>query len=60
MRRRRRLRRRFLWAGLLIGLVLLYVTVSILRACLWTRGLVGGGVRWRIHERGRRYSAVLS
>ena len=60
MRRRRRLRRRFLWAGLLIGLVLLYVTVSILRACLWTRGLVRGGVRWRIHERGRRYSAVLS
>jgi hypothetical protein len=60
MRRRRRLRRRFLWAGLLMGIVLLYLTVSILRAGLWARGAVGDGVRWRNHERGQRYSAALS
>ena len=34
---RRRLKRRLLWAGVLFGLVLLYVTVSILRACVWAR-----------------------
>jgi hypothetical protein len=37
MKRRLHLKRRLLWAGVLFGLVLLYVTVSTLRACLWAR-----------------------
>jgi len=34
---RRRLRRRLLWAGVLLGLVLLLVAVSALRLCAWGR-----------------------
>jgi len=37
---RRRLRRRLLWAGVLLGLVLLLVAVSVLRFCAWGRDLV--------------------
>jgi hypothetical protein len=40
MTRRRRLRRRLLWAGVLVGLVLVLATVSALRAALWTRDLL--------------------
>jgi hypothetical protein len=35
---RRRLRRRLLWAGVLLGLVVLLATVSVLRIGLWARG----------------------
>ena len=37
MNRRRRLRRRLLWAGILLGVVLLLATVSVMRVALWTR-----------------------
>ena len=37
---RRRLRRRLLWAGVLLGLVLLLVAVSALRVCAWGRDLL--------------------
>jgi hypothetical protein len=37
MTRRRRLRRRLLWAGVLAGLVFLLATVSVLRAMVWVR-----------------------
>ena len=37
-RRRRKLRRQLLWFGVLCGLVLLLVTVSVLRVGIWTRG----------------------
>jgi hypothetical protein len=41
MTRRRRLRRRLIWAGVLLGLALVVATVSVLRAGLWARdGLV--------------------
>lgn len=34
---RRRARRRLLWGGVLLGLVLLVAAVSVLRAGLWAR-----------------------
>jgi hypothetical protein len=37
MTRRRRLRRRLFWAGVLVGVVLLYATVSVLRVWVWSR-----------------------
>ena len=37
---RRRLRRRLLWAGVLLGLVLLLLAVSVLRACAWSRDVL--------------------
>jgi hypothetical protein len=37
MTRRRRLRRRLLWAGVLLGLVLVVATASTLRLALWAR-----------------------
>jgi hypothetical protein len=37
MTRRRRLRRRLLWAGVLLGLLLLLTTVSVVRAGIWAR-----------------------
>lgn len=40
MTRRQRLRRRLLWAGVLLGLILLLATVSALRVALWTRDLL--------------------
>jgi hypothetical protein len=40
MTRRRRLRRRLLWAGLLLGLMLLLAVVSALRIGIRTRGLL--------------------
>jgi hypothetical protein len=40
MRWKRRLKRRLLWAGVLFGLVVLYATVSILRACVWARDAI--------------------
>jgi len=40
MTRRRRLRRRLIWAGALLGLVLLLATVSVLRVAVWTRDLL--------------------
>lgn len=39
MTRRRRLRRRLVWAGVLVGLVLLLVAVSALRIGMWLSGL---------------------
>jgi quercetin dioxygenase-like cupin family protein len=40
MRRRRRLRRRLLWAGALLGLVLLLAVVSVMRVAVWTRAAI--------------------
>jgi len=40
MSRRRRLRRRLLWAGVLLGLVLLVATLSVVRGAVWTRHLL--------------------
>jgi hypothetical protein len=60
MNRRRRLRRRLLWAGVLLGLVLLLATVSVMRVALWTRSAVGVGVHRIDHVRGPRHSAALS
>jgi hypothetical protein len=37
MTRRRQLRRRLFWAGVLVGVVLLYATVSVLRVWVWSR-----------------------
>jgi hypothetical protein len=37
MNRRRRLRRRLLWASVLLGLLALLVVVSVVRACAWGR-----------------------
>jgi hypothetical protein len=51
MTRRRRLRRRLLWAGVLLGLVLLLATVSAVRLMLGTRDALRTG--------GRRYVAAL-
>ena len=39
---RRRFRRRLFWAGVLFGLVLLYVVVSALRLGVWARDRVAG------------------
>jgi len=41
MRRRRRLRMRLLWAGLLLGLVVLLAAVSALRVAVWARQETG-------------------
>jgi hypothetical protein len=58
MRRRRRLRRRLLWAGVLLGLVLLYAACSTMRGWFWARNAVvaavrpqRGGPRGRINQR---------
>jgi hypothetical protein len=40
MSRRRRLRRRLFWVGVLLGLVLLYAAISALRLGVWCRDLV--------------------
>jgi hypothetical protein len=37
---RRRQRRRLIWAGALLGLVLLLATVSVLRVAVWTRDVL--------------------
>jgi hypothetical protein len=37
MTRRRRLRRRLLWAGVLLGLVVVLAAASAVRVGLWTR-----------------------
>jgi hypothetical protein len=37
MTRRRRLKRRLFWAGVLIGVVLVYAAVSVLRIWVWSR-----------------------
>jgi hypothetical protein len=59
MTRRRRLRRRLLWAGVFFGLVLLYAVVSTMRACLWCRDIVVGATkhRRRSHTRLRHVGA---
>ncbi len=45
---RRRQRRRLIWAGALLGLVLLLATVSVARAALWTRDLLAPNTHhWR-------------
>jgi len=41
MTRRRRLRRRLLWAGVLLCLVLLVSATSIVRAALWVKEEAG-------------------
>jgi hypothetical protein len=46
MTRRRRLRRRLLWAGVLVGLLLVLAAVSVLRAMIWMRDeIISGGGR---------------
>jgi hypothetical protein len=45
MTRRRRLRRRLLWAGVFLGLVLVLAVASTMRACLWCHDVVVGAVR---------------
>ena len=52
MTRRRRLRRRLLWAGVLLGLVLLLLTVSVVRVLVWVRDAG--------QTKGRRSIAALS
>ena len=53
-RRRRRLRRQLLWAGVLLGLVLLSAACSTMRAWFWARDAVGAAVRpHRAGPRGR-------
>ena len=52
MTRRRRLRRRLLWAGVLLGLVLLLATVSVMRVMVWMHNAS--------RTRGRRHVAALS
>ena len=37
---RRRLRRRLIWAAAVLGLVLLYVGVTMLRVCVWSRDVL--------------------
>ena len=48
---RRRLRRRLLWAGVLFGFVLLYLTVSILRACVWAREAISRRAQRHFYSR---------
>ena len=45
MTRRRRLRRRFVWAVVLLGLVLLLATVSVLRVGIWMRSQLMAAAR---------------
>jgi ABC-type Fe3+-siderophore transport system permease subunit len=59
MSRRRRLRRRLLWAGLLFGLVLLYATVSALRVCVWCRDAVAGSAG-RMREKPRKGGSMYA
>jgi hypothetical protein len=47
MTRRRRLRRRLLWAGVFFGLVLVYAVASTMRACLWGRDVVVAATKRR-------------
>jgi hypothetical protein len=56
MSRRRRLRRRLFWTGVLLGLVLLVATVSALRVCMWGRDYLvsAGRSRWQ-HRGGSRH-----
>ena len=44
---RKRQRRRLLWAGVLLGLVLLVAATSVLRLGLWARDAVERSVRSR-------------
>ena len=39
---RRRVRRRLLWAGVLLGLVLVLGAVSVIRLGVWARGSITG------------------
>jgi hypothetical protein len=49
---RRRQRRRLIWAGALLGLVLLLATVSALRFAVWTRDLLAPNPpNWRGADR---------
>ena len=50
MTRRRRLRRRLLWAGVLLGLVLLVAALSVLDAALGVRDQVVADLRARRTE----------
>ena len=54
MTRRRRLRRRLLWAGVLLGLVLLVTALSVLNAALWVRDQVVAAGRSQRTNRGER------
>ena len=51
MNRRRRLRRRLLWAGVLFGLVLLVAALSVLDAALGVRDRVAASRRSRHTDR---------
>jgi hypothetical protein len=46
VKRRRWMRRRLVWAGVLLGLVLLLASVSVVRAALWTRDAIDART-WR-------------
>lgn len=52
MRRRRRLKRRLLWAGALLGLVLLLAVVSIVRLLVWAHAAIDA-TAWRRTGSGR-------
>ena len=54
MTRRRRLRRRLLWAGVLLGLVLVVAGLSLLDAGLWVRDQVVAAGRFRRTNRRER------
>jgi hypothetical protein len=54
MSRRRRLRRRLLWTGVLTGLLVLLAAVSALRAVVWARDELE-----RIGSAGRRSGALV-
>ena len=43
--RRRRLKRRLFWTGVIVAFMLLYVVLSVARFSLWTRDLVTGKAR---------------
>ena len=42
MTRRQRVRRGLLWAGVLLGLMLLLAAVSVIRLGVWARGSITG------------------
>jgi hypothetical protein len=61
---RRRLRRRLLWAGVLLGLVVLLATVTALRLCVWGRDLLTHGAsrfgRLALDSKGGNMTRVLT
>lgn len=54
MTRRKRQRRRLLWAGVLLGLVLVLLAASVLRAGIWAKDELE-----RLVSAGRRNEALV-